>query len=347
MSAASDMSQTERQIFILMLLSENRRGYSADEIHTRLLNWGAAVDIRTVRRDIDSLSEICFITEEVRSGITYFSADKFKLENLTFDSGDLVSLTFLLELLRPYEQSDMGRNAQALLHRIIDHTGNLNREFVHYFREYVSLNTAAARSAITRTAALRQTTRPSDADAARYERILRQAITDHLKVRMTYQAFGQDITTERVFHPYEFVLQEGNLNVSGYCELRGSIRDFRLSRIQQLELLSEHFTRDADYQPASSGNRFLHLSGGEKEDIRLRFHGEAARYLQEYDASLADRLEADPDDPGALLFSRSAAITNDLVRWVLGYGAGVQVLAPESLKKEIQGHLAAAQDLYH
>ena len=345
MSASSDMSQTERQIFILMLLSENRRGYSADEIHSRLTNWGASVDIRTVRRDIDSLSEICFITEEVRSGVTYFSADKFKLEQLTFDSRDLVSLTFLLELLRPYEQSDMGQNARALLHRIIEHTGNLNKEFVQYFRDYVSLNTAAARSA-GRTADSRAGGNSDSKRLLLYERLLRQAITDHLKVRMTYQAFGQDTTTERIFHPYEFVLQDDNLNVSGYCELRESIRDFRLSRIQDLELTEEPFTRVAEYQPASSGDRFLHLSGGEKMDILLRFQGDAAKYLKEYDSALADRLEKDPADSSALLFHRSAAITNDLVRWILGYGSGVQVLAPETLKKEIQDHLMAAMNLY-
>ena len=60
----------------------------------------------------------------------------------------------------------------------------------------------------------------------------------------------------------------------------------------------------------------------------------------------ADRLEKDPEDAQALLFNRSAANTNDLVRWILGYGSGVQVLAPETLKKEILDHLLAAQNLY-
>lgn len=326
----SDMSQTERQIFILMLLSENKRGYNIEEIHSRLQSWGENVDARTIRRDIDSLSGLCFITEEVRSGTTYFSAGKFHLENLTFDSGDLISLTFLTELLQPYEHSSMGKNALTLIRRIIQHTGNLNQEFVNYFHEYVSLKARPAHA--------------NEKDHSDYEAVLQHAITEHQKVQMIYLGFGQETPVTRIVHPYEFILRDGNLSVAGYCELRKAIREFRLSRIQKLTLLSDSFQRQPDSESLDAQNRFLHLSGSEKQEIKLIFHPSAADYVREYDASLADRIELRED--GSLLFTRSCAITNDLIRWILGYGSGVTVLAPEKLKKEIHESLSAAVNLY-
>ena len=330
----SDMSQAERQIFILMLLSENKRGYSAEELRSRLISWGADVDVRTVRRDIDSLSGICFITEEVHSGTAYFSADKFKLENLTFDSEDLISLTFLMELLHPYENSSMGKNALSFLNRIIEHTGNLNREFVQYFHDYVSLNTNSYHAI-------------SDSNPE-YEKLLQQAITGCQKVRILYQGFRQEQVSERIIHPYEFILREGNLTVSGYCELRNSLREFRLSRIRQLELLTETFTRQTAPGTPVTRDRFLHLSGAEKENILLRFHGEAAAYVREYDSALADKLETATETDGShsVLFHRTAAITNDLIRWILGYGDGVEVLEPINLREMIRQRLQTANNQY-
>ena len=60
----SDVSQPERLIFILMLLSENSHPFSIAQIHEKVCAYGANVDERTIRRDIDLLSEIAYITEE-------------------------------------------------------------------------------------------------------------------------------------------------------------------------------------------------------------------------------------------------------------------------------------------
>ena len=80
-----DMAQTERQIFILLLLSENKRGYTINDIHDSLEKWDVIVDKKTIMRDIDSLSGICFISEEDRSGRTYYTADNIQYKRVIND----------------------------------------------------------------------------------------------------------------------------------------------------------------------------------------------------------------------------------------------------------------------
>ncbi|MBP5306336.1 MAG: HTH domain-containing protein, partial [Lachnospiraceae bacterium] len=63
MGEYSDVTQPERLIFILMLLSENSHPFSIAQIHEKVCAYGANVDERTIRRDIDLLSEIAYITE--------------------------------------------------------------------------------------------------------------------------------------------------------------------------------------------------------------------------------------------------------------------------------------------
>ena len=136
-----DMAQTERQIFILLLLSENKRGYTINDLHASLEKWDVVVDKKTIMRDIDSLSGICFISEDERNGKTYYTADKFRLRDITFTSPELISFAFLLELLKPYQYMTMGKTSQELIHKLLDNTTNLNREFIKHFTGLVTINT--------------------------------------------------------------------------------------------------------------------------------------------------------------------------------------------------------------
>ena len=310
----SEITQSERLIFILMLLSENRHPFSVAQIHEKVSAYGADVDERTIRRDIDLLSGIAFITEETVGKTTYYSCGKFNLTGLTFDGKDLVTLSFLKSLTKEYGNTQLGKDAEKFIDRIVEHTGGMNAGFLSDFAKAFSFNEAKGN-------------RKADVNPD-FEGILSEAIGTHTKVKMTYKAFGAEKPTERVFHPYEFFMQEGNLSVIGYCELRGCIREFRLSRIQTLTPLDESFTKDPAYMP-KGGERFLSLMGKEREEVELTFSKEIAPFILEYEKGRADKIETNCD--GTVTFTVKAAITDDLVRWVLSYTGDVLVKKPYEL----------------
>ena len=314
----SDVSQPERLIFILMLLSENSHPFSIAQIHEKVCAYGANVDERTIRRDIDLLSEIAYITEEESGKTTYYSCGKFNLTGLTFDGRDLVTLSFLESVTGEYCNTQMGRDAKKFIERIAEHTGGLNKAYLKEFANYLSFaKTGGAGKADVNP---------------EFEKIIREAITTRTKVKMIYKAFGAKEPTERVFCPYEFVMQEGNLSVMGYCELRKSIREFRLSRIVSLTALPDTFTPDPEYE--MRGERFISLMGKQREDITLLFSKEIADFIKEYESGRAEKIQVNPD--GTLEFKVKAAVTDDLVRWVLSYTGDVKVIAPEELKNKIK-----------
>ncbi len=323
-----DMAQTERQIFILLLLSENKRGYTISDIHASLEKWDVIVDKKTIGRDIDSLSGICFISEEERGGKTYYTADKFRLRDITFTSPELVSLAFLLELLKPYQNMAMGKSSQELIHKLIDNTTNLNREFIKHFSGFVSINT--------------NDYIPDDVNHAIEER-LQTAIRNKNKVKITYHSFGQDEDTHRIIRPYELLINDGALNVVSYCELRNDLRDFRVSRIQDIALLEDTFTIPEEYYLQRERNKFIHLSGKENEEVVLEFYGMSAKYVKEYESELADEIH--PITEG-ITFIRTTSITEELVRWILQFGSGVKVINPPALRDMIKEELSKGLELY-
>lgn len=324
-----DMAQTERQIFILLLLSENKRGYTINDIHASLKKWDVIVDKKTIMRDIDSLSGICFISEDVRNRQTYYTADKFRLKDITFTSPELISLAFILELLKPYQYMTMGKTANELIHKLLDNTTNLNREFIRHFTGLVNINT---NDYIT------------DALNPEIEKKLHDAIQNKVKARIIYRSFGSDDNTIRVIHPYEFSINDGALCVVGHCELRNDIRDFRVSRIRALTLLSEdHFQVPEDYYDNRNKKKFIHLSGSVIEQIIILFDKKTSKYIMEYESDLADEII---ETENGITFIRNTAVTNELIRWVLQFGHGAKVLNPSHLKNKIKQELENSLDLY-
>ncbi len=323
-----DMAQTERQIFILLLLSENKRGYTINDIHASLEKWDVVVDKKTISRDIDSLSGICFISEEERNGKTYYTADKFRLRDITFTSPELISLAFLLELLKPYQYMTMGKTSKELIHKILDNTTNLNREFIKHFTGLVTINTNDY---------------ISDEVNPEVEDRLQSAIRNKTKVRIIYHSFGQDEDTIRIVQPYELLINDGALNVVGFCELRSDIRDFRVSRIKAITPLEDTFTIPEDYYHKKNRNKFIHLSGNVIEQIIIAFNEHTAKYIQEYEADLADEIV---ETDNGITFIRNTAITEELVRWILQFGAGAKVLNPAHLKDKISQELKKSLSQY-
>lgn len=312
-----DMSQTERQIFILLLLSENKRGYTINDIHSSLEKWDVIVDKKTIMRDIDSLSGICFISEDERNNKTYYTADKFRLRDITFTSPELISLAFMLELLKPYQNMTMGRSSNELIHRLLDNTTNLNREFIKHFTGLVSINTNDY---------------INDSLNPEVEEKLHNSIQNKRKVRITYRSFGSDKDTLRVIQPYELSINDGALCVVGFCELRNDLRDFRVSRIKNINLLEDTFQIPEDYYSNRSRKKFIHLSGNVIEKIIISFNKTTAKYIMEYEAELADEIVKTED---GITFIRNTAITDELVRWILQFGEGAKVISPSHLKDKI------------
>lgn len=322
------MAQTERQIFILLLLSENKRGYTINDIHASLEKWDVVVDKKTIMRDIDSLSSIYFISEEERQGKTYYTADKFRLQDITFTSPELISLAFILELIKPYQYMTMGRTSQDLIYKLLDSTTNLNKAFIKYFSGLVTVNTNDY---------------INDSLNPEFEERLHDAIRNKIKARIIYHSYAGDEDTIRIIHPYELFINDGALSVVGFCELRNDIRDFRVSRIRAITLLDDTFTIPSEYYNRKERSKFIHLSGGNIEQIIIAFDTKTSKYIKEYEADLAD--EIIEDDTG-ITFIRNTAVTDELVRWILKFGSGAKVLNPSHLRDLIKQEYSKSLEQY-
>lgn len=311
-----DVSVSQRQIYILSLLSENPRGYSAEEIQQRLTSWDIHVSKRTITRDIDELSLNYGICEEERSGKTYYYADKYTLKNVDFTIEDLVSLAFAKEIVKEYQHLEMGKHAVSFINKIVEQSAALN------LYQFEKMGTMFAQSGNKNSV-------KDDVDSE-VEKGIQNAIDNRNKIEIAYYSFSSDESSKRVIHPYKLMMIDAYLCVEAYCELREEVRRFRLARIKDVQVMDEKYEESElkNYRNLA----FLQLNGGKPEELELVFSGNAIRYVKEYEKSRAKEIRELPD---GLHFYQTLSVAPDVIRWIRGFGSEVEVVKPIWLRKQL------------
>ena len=325
----SEISQVERQMYILSLLSENKRGFTTEEIMHSLHKVGIDVSRKTVERDIDTITANFFVYEDERDGKTVYQANKYSIQHISFTIAELISLYFSKEVLSSFSTIDVGVTAVRILDKLIASAPQIDKNYIENLKDLIKINVS-------------DITPEKEVNPDLLEKF-KNAIEDKKSITMEYYSFNGDEVTNRKFDPYLLEIQEGCWHAVGYCHLRNSIRDFRLSRIIKAEQQNETFERPENFYEKYKKDRFDKLAGEDKEKIVLKFIDNSARFVKEYEYKKADSIT---EEDGTIIFERTTAITQEIIRWILGFGAEVVVLEPSSLKKEIIEQIQKMAKLY-
>ena len=312
-----DVSVAERQVMILSILSENPIGYTVDEITELLNKWGANVMKRSISRDIDDLSTSYAIVEEDRNNKTYYKANKFNLKNVDLTVSDMLSISFLEQLLKPYQNLTVGKNAAGIIKRIKENTGKLNKELIDTLGETFKVDDIKE---------------GDDFVSPVIEDVIKTAVEKKYVVEIEYYDWKNKVVTVRKINPYTVVVSGKRLSVEAFCQVKQGMRTFRLSRIQKATMLDETFEIDESYLNRSN-DKFFKLSGENSQEIKLEFKGEAAAFVKEYYSNTADKIIEEGE---RVIFIKNASVTNEVVRFVLSFGSDVKVVQPIELKEEIR-----------
>lgn len=163
---------------------------------------------------------------------------------------------------------------------------------------------------------------------------LRTAIRERRVVRIVYYSPRTDAVTEREIEPHYVDNVRGDWMVVAWDRLRDRKRRFMLGRIREWSLMADRFQfRPEIDRQRQSGGAYLADYGDEREEIVLKFDEYQARWIRERQWHPSQSLELRPD--GSLIMRLVASAEGDLLRWVLGYGHHVEVLAPAWLRERV------------
>ena len=175
--------------------------------------------------------------------------------------------------------------------------------------------------------------------------LIASAVLGRQRLRLTYFNRTRDETTERQVSPQRLVYYRANWYLDAWCHMRDDLRSFSLDAMRAAELLATRTKEIPDTElDAVLAAGYGIFAGKKVQWATLRFSPERARYIaaEEWHPKQRARWEKD----GRYVLEVPFSSEKELVLDVLKYGADVEVLAPDSLRKEVRARARALLDIY-
>lgn len=203
------------RLFQLVQILRNKRLVTARELAERL-----EVSERTIYRDIQDLS-LSGVPIEGEAGVGYHLRYSLDIPPLMFTAAEIEALVVGARILKAWGGSELGSSAQSVLDKVhavipaeLHHHLEASKLFAPRFGLREDLETTLD--------------------------VCRNAIARQRYLHLAYQR-ADGTPSEREVKPLGLFFWGNVWTLAGWCELRGSFRNFRLDRMGHLQVLDKTF----------------------------------------------------------------------------------------------------------
>ena len=305
--------RADRLLSILLLLQVHQR-LTARELARRL-----EVSERTIHRDMEALSAAGVpVVAERGMGGGWRLLDGYRT-NLTGLNEAEIQALFLGRPPRLLADLGLDRASEAAFIKLLAALPSMSRRDAEYARQRIHVDPGGWRQ-------------PDE--AIHFLPTLQEAIWQERKVRISYRR-GDGSTVERVVDPLGLVAKGSIWYLAAAVE--GELRTYRISRVQDAQLIDEPCVRPPNFDLAAYWER---SSAEFKANLprypaalcvdpdilpRMRAEGRYARIEHEYP----------PGTDGWIRLDMMFEEEHGAVEYVLSYGPRIEVLEPPALREEV------------
>ena len=284
---------------------------------------------KTAQRDIERMRDRLFAPLEydaVRKGY-YYTADHFDLPFLPASQQEILCLLLARKVLSQSAGGYISREIGRLLDKLYAAVrsagltpGNAESAFSATWVGY----TPALEVAFRQTAF---------------------ALLKNQLIRFTYRSPATDQCTIRTVEPHHLQHYMASWVLTAWCRKRRDWRKFYLARMTDLQVLTESY----EPRPASQWRPLLESSfglfqGARTVPVTLRFCPFRARWIRHQHWHPDQCLTEQPD--GCLELTVPVSDFREIKMQIMQFGADVEVIAPEELRREIEAEIAKMNHLY-
>jgi predicted DNA-binding transcriptional regulator YafY len=311
------MSQIANCLRMLFFI-KNRHCSKISEISNEL-----GVNERSVRRYKEDLEQAGFYIGSQKGKYGgYFIKDDIDLFNGVLSEGEFYALTLVEEYLKKTNHVAKD-DFRAFFEKIKAKRKNCLWDESHHMAKELTL--------------------PKNQDVTKkYLLMIREAIIGNKKLQILYQSLKSEKLT-RIIHPYMTYQHQGDLYVIGFCETRNDFRDFKLTRIQTMQILKESFSRKKINLGTIMENT-IGIIRGEAIHVILEIQHPMSQIIME--KQWVQKQKITPLENGGILFEAKMEGLPEIKSWILSMGGKVRVLGNEKLKEEIKKEIDAMKNFY-
>jgi proteasome accessory factor B len=305
-------------VLLVRLLNAIDQGkLSFEDLKDRIAVGGRRPSTRSLRRYLAILADAGFPLYFDRAANAYRFAAGYSLKRLDLTSGELFGLVALRSLSASIGGT-IGASIEELAQKLVGSAGSGARARIE-----------GASPVAFRLAEIRL-----DARGERAFALLSAAERSSRCVRFAYRD-KEGKATRRSADPYGFIVNAGRIYCVAYDHARRDMRTFAVDNISSASMLARTFVRPESFNveayAAASISGVLH--GNQTTEVRVRFAPRVAK------AAIAARVVAERSieqlDGGSAEITYRVGDVDELVRWVLGWGAQAEILAPPEARTRI------------
>lgn len=303
------MNRIDRLHAILTHLQSKRR-VTAQEIADRF-----NISLRTVYRDVKALDESGVpVIGEAGSG--YSIMEGYRLPPVMFSQQEANALLIGGKLAEKLTDGSVRQHFEAALFKIKAVLRATDKENLDHLTNQIEVLRFRA---------------PQDEEADSHLSALQQSIAEKRAIFIRYHSGGKEELSERIVEPIGLWYYSQYWHLIGYCRLRKGYRDFRVSRIQRLQL------KDETYNPSAHPTLHSYIESMSKHqeelnEVVLCMSNDVVRYIRESRYYYGFVREEPADADFTRLFFMTGSM-NYFGRWLLMFTNSVKVESPLSLKE--------------
>lgn len=159
---------------------------------------------------------------------------------------------------------------------------------------------------------------------------IKDAVLRRRVLAFTYYGGSGEMTT-RLAEPLKLVFRGQAWYVYAWCRSRCDFRFFKLSRMEDITVSDETHDREVPERVTQESAPAV------PETVDVTFRADRALAFRIYDAYRNEDVRKEPD--GSLVVRAKIPRGEWLMSYFLSYGAGIEILEPEELRREMQRHL--------
>lgn len=324
------MERSEPKIVLLVrLLNAIDEGrFSFEGLKARISDGDHGPSTRSLRRYLAILADAGFPWFFDRSSNTYRFADGYSLKRLELTHSELFGLVALRSLGASLGGT-IGSYVDDVTEKLIGSSGRSTK----------------GQAEVPSPVAFRLSEIRLDELGEKAFALLSEAERNSRTVRFKY-VDKEGRNTDRTIDPYGFILSSGRVYCVGYDHTRKEKRVFAVDNILKPEAMGKTFTKPADFNveefAAASISGVLHSDQMTK--VRVRFSARVAK------AAVAARVVAERAiercNDGSVDISYNVADVDELLRWVLGWGAQAEIVEPAEVRARMSELISAIRTRY-
>jgi predicted DNA-binding transcriptional regulator YafY len=295
------------RIIAILIQLQSKRIVRAQELAERF-----DVSLRTIYRDIRSL-ENSGVPVYGESGVGYSLVDGYRLPPVMFTREEASSFIAAEKLMQTFIDKELGQYYAEAMFKIKSVLQNADKDWVSNIESKVIMQQPFAKL--------------FNDNVPNAMAVLFKSIATKTQVKLVYQAFDAEETSQRTIEPVGIFHDNNNWYVFGFCHLRNDYRQFRTDRIHGIQKTDSPFLKEHNALETYINKE----TACPTTKVVLLVEKKIAKYLateRKYHGFVAQKTIGEKIEMTFL----SRDIENGFARWLMMFADYAIIIEPQLLK---------------